>query len=131
MGLPDGGLKEEDLLGCYGLSREELEELREDGEFRELLQAEEERAGSFGRRAAFYFKAELMAQDLAERLYERVPREGRLSEMMELYKLLARSAGMDAPPERPRGPGSVGSAVQINIQVPDLPKLAHARVRDD
>jgi hypothetical protein len=116
-----GGLTDEEIMSHYGLAPPEYDELRANPVFMKLVEGERARAERYGDRAAFHYKAEAMAIDLSERLFQRIVAEGEIKDLLKFYELMSKAAGLDQPPraEQERAPGV---AIQINC---NLEKLRH------
>jgi hypothetical protein len=115
----------EEVLDIYSTTPEELVGLMNDPEFRSVYDKEKAKSESLGQKAESVYRAEAMALDLMDRVYDRV-RTGQVKteEMVKALVVMARLANMEETGEKKAAQGSVTN-VQINIPSLDNPKLRH------
>jgi len=121
----------EDVARMYDLSLVELNELIINPTFRQLVVEAVRNLKALGPRAGFRMRAELLATELQEKLYNRaVSGSMEDKQMLQFLAVLLKSAGLEAPPEDTPPPMPAGPSVHVALNFPSIPgrSLDHARV---
>jgi hypothetical protein len=125
------GLTWDELKEYYNLSDDDLQVLNSNELFRGMVLAEKKRVQGLGETTGHVFRGEAIMRQVSALLLQRLHDDDpslKISELLECWKVFARSIGLDAPAELARL-GREGAQVAVQINIPDLggDKLSHLR----